>query len=91
MLKGWHKYFINENHDDTELREMRTELRRATAECAAMVSGIRYYASMPDGPESRQRLLDLTDTSWYGERYLRYVDRIEGELRRLKGGGESES
>lgn len=90
MLSKIKKLFFDE-HDDTELREMRTELRRATAECAALVSGIRYYASKPDSQESRQCLLDLANTSRYGETYLQYVDRIEGELRRLKGGGESES
>lgn len=88
MLNKIKKLFLDE-HDDADNRELR-ELRKATAECAALVRGIRYYASMPDSQESRQRILDLTDTSWYGERYLRYVEGMEEELRILKGGRENE-
>lgn len=73
-------------HDaDEETEALRQELKLATAECAILVDGIKFYASMPDSVESRQALIKFTeDNHKYAKLYLQHVDELKEELEALR-------
>jgi hypothetical protein len=77
--------FFGDSTESEELEAMRHELRLVTAECATLVDGIKFYASMPDSAESRQALIRFTeDNHNYAKLYLQHVDELKEELETLK-------